>query len=119
MSFRQFRRTCCVLFCVSVINSHAGSILREVWTGISGTSVSALTGDPRFPNSPTSTNYVTDFFEAPTDIDDNYGQRMRGYIVPPVSGNYTFWIASDDNSELWLSTDSNPATKRLIAQVSG
>ena len=50
---------------------------------------------------------------------DNYGQRIRGFICPPVTGNYTFWIASDDNSELWLSTDDNPANRQKIASVSG
>lgn len=35
----------------------------------------------------------------------------RGTFVPPVTGNYTFWIASDDESELWLSTDETRATR--------
>ncbi|MFN3486846.1 MAG: PA14 domain-containing protein, partial [Planctomycetota bacterium] len=35
------------------------------------------------------------------------------------SGAYTFWIASDDSSELWLSPDDNPAHRILIASVSG
>ncbi|MHC4283284.1 MAG: PA14 domain-containing protein [Planctomycetota bacterium] len=40
---------------------------------------------------------------------------MHGFLYPPVSGDYTFWISSDDASELWLSTDDNPANKALIA----
>ena len=49
-----------------------------------------------------------------------YGTRMRGYITAPVTGNYTFWIASDDNSELWLSSlNDNPANKVRIGWVSG
>lgn len=97
--------------------AHAGSILREFFGGIGGTAISDLTNNPAYPNSPTFTNYVTDFFEAPTDVDENYGQRMHGYIVPPISGNYTFWIASDDNSVLFLSTDENPANSRVICYV--
>ncbi len=97
--------------------SEAGSILREVYQAIPGTSVSDLTNSPAYPASPNVTVFVNDFFEAPTDIDDNYGQRMHGYVVPPMTGNYTFWIASDDASELWLSTDENPANQRLIANV--
>lgn len=99
--------------------AHAGSILREVWEGIGGNAVSDLTGSPNYPGSPTSTNYVTDVFAAPTDVLDNYGQRMHGYVVPPVTGSYTFWISSDDGGELWLSTDSNPAHASLIASVLG
>src|SRR5690349_4239773 len=65
----------------------AGSILREVWEGIPGTAISDLTNSVEFPDHPTSTNLVTDYFEAPTDVLDNYGQRMHGYIIPPVSGS--------------------------------
>jgi len=91
----------------------SGTILREVWTGVSGTTVATipLNSAPNQVDQPTS-------FEAPTNWADNYGTRMRGYVYPPASGSYSFWIAGDDNSELWLSTDANPATKVRIANVS-
>lgn len=95
----------------------AGAILREVWEGISGTSVADLTSVPEYPNQPASSELITDFFEAPVDVMEDYGQRMHGYIVPPVTGLYTFWIATDDGGELWLSTDSNPIHQALIANV--
>jgi hypothetical protein len=88
----------------------AGSITREVWTGISGTTVAAIP----VGTAPNSTGTLASF-EAPTNVADNYGQRVRGYITPPSSGNYTFWIAGDDNVQLWLSTSDNPANKVLIA----
>ena len=56
-------------------------------------------------------------FECPVDWADNYGTRVRGWIHPPATGDYTFWISSDDNGELMLSADDNPAGKRLIARV--
>jgi hypothetical protein len=56
-------------------------------------------------------------FEAPTDVDDDYGTRLRGYLVPAVSGTYTFWLASDDQGELWLSSDEDPTNKQKIAAV--
>jgi hypothetical protein len=40
-------------------------------------------------------------------------------LNPITSGSYTFWIASDDSSELWLSTDEDPSHKSRIAYVSG
>ncbi|HMO66201.1 MAG TPA: PA14 domain-containing protein, partial [Verrucomicrobiota bacterium] len=54
-----------------------------------------------------------------TDVLDNYGQRMHGFVLAPLTGNYTFWIASDDQGALFLSTDGNPANARLIASVNG
>lgn len=99
--------------------AQAGSILREVWQGIGGTAISQLTSDPNYPNNPSSTNYVTTGFEAPAEFGDNYGQRMHGYVIPPTTGDYVFWIASDDGGELWLSTDESPANRKLIANVNG
>jgi len=96
-------------------------ITRELYSNIgSGTAVSDLTSNTKFINSqPDATTTITDFFEAPTNVADNYGQRMRGYFIAPQTGSYTFVIASDDSSELWLSTDVTSANKVKIASVSG
>ena len=94
------------------VTAGSGSISREVWTGISGTSVANIPVGA----APNLTDTLPSF-EAPTNWADNYGTRLRGYITAPVTGSYTFWIASDDNSELWLSTNDNPANKVSIASV--
>jgi len=36
-----------------------------------------------------------------------------------MNGNYSFWISSDDSSELFLSNDEKPANRRLVALVVG
>ncbi len=46
----------------------------------------------------------------------DYVARLTAYIVPPVTGNYRFWILTDDNSRLWLSTDAVPANAVEIAR---
>jgi len=56
-------------------------------------------------------------FECPVDWSDQYATRVCGYLHPPVSGTYTFWIASDDGSELYLSSGRNHAKKKKIAEV--
>ena len=92
----------------------SGTILREYWSNVSGNEVSRIPVD----REPTSINELT-IFEGPSNIGTNYGTRIRGYICPPVTGGYNFWIASNDHSELWLSTDDNPANKRKIAWIIG
>jgi ELWxxDGT repeat protein len=92
----------------------SGTILREVWNGIQGASVSYIP----LNTAPQSTSYLN-IFEGPSNIGDHYGTRIRGYLCPPTTGNYVFWIASNDNSELWISTDGNPANKVKIASVTG
>ncbi len=95
-----------------------GSILAEYWFGIDGTAVSNLTSHPDYPGKPHSIEYRTQF-EIPVDWADYYGTRMRGYLHPPATGSYTFWIASDDGSELWLSGSDDPSKAMKIAEVSG
>ncbi|QHT65774.1 choice-of-anchor D domain-containing protein [Rhodocytophaga rosea] len=90
--------------------SATGSILRELWTNVPGTEVTAIPVN----TTPSSVSQLT-IFETPGNIGDSYAQRIRGFICPPASGNYTFWIAADDDCELWLSTNDNPANKQRIA----
>jgi uncharacterized repeat protein (TIGR03806 family) len=96
-----------------------GTILHQVWSNIGpGVSVSDLTSAPGFPDNPTTQDQLSSF-EGPTDVADNYGSRIAGYVIPPISGSYTFWIAGDDSCELWLSSDDNPVHKARIAYVNG
>ena len=94
------------------------AVKREYWSGISGNQITNLTSNANFPNNPTSVTYQA-FFETPSNVGDNYGQRLSGYLRAPDTGSYTFWISSDDYGELWLSTDSNPANKVRIAWHTG
>src|SRR5436190_4345673 len=84
--------------------AQTAGVLREVYSGISGTSVADLTSNVNFPNNPSTQEVLTEF-EAPTDVAEDYGQRLTAYVVAPTSGDYVFWIASDDNSTLFLSTN--------------
>jgi fibronectin type 3 domain-containing protein len=95
-----------------------GSALREWWTGITGTAVSDLTSDANYPDN-TSGEELIFALEGPVNWADNYGTRIRGYLNPVTTGSYRFWVASDANSELWLSTSNNPESSVLIAYVMG
>lgn len=90
---------------------------RQVWLNISGNPVANLTNSARFPNSPDLTEALADAFETPLDWNDTYGQRVSGWFVPPLSGGYRFYIASDDASQLFLSPTTNAASKARIAYL--
>lgn len=94
-----------------------GGLWRDVFTGMSGSYVSNMTSSTKYPSFPDAGGAIPTA-ETPTDYADNYGQRLSGWITPPQTGNYRFYIASDDESELWLSTDGTRANRRRIARVS-
>ncbi len=93
--------------------SPLGNITAEGYANIPGRYIANLTSHPDYPNNPTITSQLNKFEY--TNMGDNYGGRVRGYICAPATGNYTFYIASDDQSELYLSTNSDPANKQRIA----
>ncbi|HEY6227989.1 MAG TPA: PA14 domain-containing protein, partial [Verrucomicrobiae bacterium] len=91
-----------------------GSIQRRTFPDSAGT-LAGLTNSPAFlQDKPDEVTYPT-LFEGPVNYRNNYGTDFRGYITAPVSGDYVFFICSDDFSTLFLSTDENPANKKMIA----
>ena len=90
----------------------------ESWVDIEGETIGDLTsGTNYFLSQPNTTERLWTLLEAPNGIfSDNYGRRMKGWLIPPVTGNYTFWVASNNAGELWLSTDDNPANKVLVCK---
>ena len=99
-----------------------GVIQRRVYLGIEGgqeganTALIGLTNAPAWlQDKPDIVDYRTSF-EGPTNTGTIfYGTRFRGYVTAPTTGNYVFFLCADDNAQLLLSTDDNPANAREIA----
>ncbi|HTH48741.1 MAG TPA: immunoglobulin domain-containing protein [Candidatus Limnocylindria bacterium] len=70
---------------------------------------------PSYPDSPRAMGFRP-LTELPSNLDDSSGSRLRGYLLAPQTGFYTFWIAADDNGTLFLSQDENPAGAEYIAE---
>ena len=98
--------------------SGSGTISRSVWTEIAGTSVSSLLTHPYFVRAADFADELTSF-EAPENWGDSYGTIVAGYVHPPASGDYVFFIAGDDNCELLIGTDFTKESASLIASVPG
>ena len=96
---------------VSIFDT-GSSVIREVWTNVPGVKVADIpTG------TAASSTAALGTLEGITDYGDNYGERIRGYLTAPVTGNYYFWIAGSDAAELWISNDDEPANKVRRAYV--
>lgn len=96
--------------------AQSGSILAEIWRDVPGNVVADLTKSAAYNETPSEFQMLK-LFDIGENIGDNYGTRVRGWVVPPESGAYTFFIASDDGSELWLSDSQETTGKKMIASV--
>lgn len=86
----------------------AGVLKYQAYYAIQGTAYTDLTGAAKYPNSPDFTQLLGQF-EAPNTFGDQYGARLTGFVTPPETGDYRFFISSDDGSALYVSTDDSPA----------
>lgn len=90
-----------------------GSVTREILSA-TGPKVSQIVLPLDNPQ-PSHDSWPT--LDDDTDRGDNVGVRLRGYMVPPKTGNYYFWIEASNAAELWISNDSLYANKVRRAYV--
>jgi hypothetical protein len=84
-------------------------LYREIYLGIPGSTLLSFTNV--FPPAPDLTTVETNLFETPSNYENNFGQRYRGLLVPPVTGEYVFWVQGQSSAILYLSPDESPANK--------
>src|ERR1035437_11018972 len=102
-----------VTFAAAVLPLRAGVALKLQYDSITGNAVINLTTNAIFLNGSTFYSVLTTGLQEPENIGDNYGAWTRGFIEAPQTGQYRFWIASDDDGEFWLSTRSEEHTSEL------
>ena len=104
--------------CTTPLCTTNGGLIHERWTNRTPTWVSPIVLPTTAPNTVIMTT-PSDFKSPSINSADNYISRVRGYIKPSVSGNYTFNVTGDDFTELWLSTDNRSANISKIAHHYG
>jgi hypothetical protein len=62
-------------------------------------------GSNFFADLPDRTKSLWDLLEVLSNSDEIYGDVMEGWLVPPVTGDHTFWIASNDNGEFFFNAN--------------
>jgi hypothetical protein len=98
----------------------SGVVLHQFWQGVG--SIAALTNDSRFPDAPTFATLEPLFEYPPNGANEggaSYGNRLSCWFSPAATDQFIFYICSDDQSNLYISTDNNPANKKLVAQEVG
>ena len=85
-----------------------GFLKMQVYDVGGGNDLSLLTNNALFPNTVRETYYVPGFSSRWAYNDNGheaYGARISGFFIPPVSGDYNFYVSGDDGHGLWI----NPA----------
>ena len=96
--------------------ANSNSVVQEIWTGVPGTNIADIPVNT--PATVTNVIGALDMTGASGTYGVNYGERIRGYLTAPATGNYYFWIAGSDSAELWLSNDGEPVNKVRRAFIS-
>jgi hypothetical protein len=89
-----------------------GGILREWWNGVAGKTLQDLVGNPH--HDPDRSDMAQTFELEPVKT-NKLAVRFRGYLHPPASGNYEFWLAGATEAMLFMSPNENPAHVIRIA----
>jgi len=113
-------------YAVATMNSElaalpkTGGLLREWWSDLTGKTMFALHEDPRFPNHP-DTRDTTPNFELQVAQTNRLGVRLRGYLHPPVTGDYQFWmiysLREPNYAEVTMSRNERPADRVIITRT--
>ncbi len=97
------------------VHGAPGLALWECWESTLG-DLQAFKHSPSFPLRPTRREWF-DALEGPQGMAEQYGSRLRAFLVPPASGDYIFAIAGDDQCELWLGASESKFDRQLVASV--
>jgi hypothetical protein len=84
----------------------AGFVKRELWEGATTTTLNDAVLVAQGGSAPTTTSYIAKLDFVGNTI-DGYVDKFTAWLVPPVTGNYVFYISSDDDAGVWIVPDAN------------
>jgi hypothetical protein len=99
-----------------------GGLLRLLWSGVEG---NTFANNPRLRNPPDGREVVPDFELAIAET-NAFAVRVCGYVHPPVTGNYRFWLEKPPidfgnvgYAELTMSPTEDRSESVTIAKTAG
>jgi hypothetical protein len=91
-----------------------GGILHFQWSNVAGTGISNIpqTTTPNFAETINS-------LQLSPSVTGNVANLVRGYVVAPQTGSYTFWVCGNSSATLQLSTSNDPTARVTTASLTG
>jgi hypothetical protein len=103
----------------TALGLYRGFLHQEYYQGpAESCSLADLTNSAKFPDYPDTTNDVHQF-EILSSASLGGGNRLSGYVLPPATGDYRFYLCSKGEGILCLSKNESPLSKLQIAQGGG
>ncbi len=97
----------------------AGKVTRDIWYNMSARNdLDYSWSQDAFYQASSLQSDLTSL-EAPQNVAEQYSQRLRGYIVAPVTGEYRFWASGDDHFALFLSDGESKFNKEELIHYKG
>ena len=104
-----------------------GFLLAEIYDGIGTTATQSLYDDAKYTgNTPDRGRYINGLTFGEPNFGDTYGENLgvviKGVLTAPESGDFDFFVRSDDNSDFFLSANATipkPGIDTPIASEDG
>jgi hypothetical protein len=98
----------------TALGLYRGFLQEQVYQDIAGHNLSDLMNSPKFPDHPDETNHIHQFEILPFAVPTG-GLKVSGYLLPPITGDYTFYLCSRGEGLLSLSRNESPENLTPIA----
>ncbi len=96
-----------------------GFLTVDFFNAINGVSIDLLVESAKYTDNTPDEVRLLGSFATPDGYGENYGAKISGTLIAPKTGQYRFFLRSDDASQLWLSPDNNPSKAVMIAEEVG
>ena len=106
------------------VSGPGNGLLFEAYNIGAGVETALLTNNPAFPNQPDLRTNLYAFDSRviyPDDTVEDYGSRTRGVFIPPISGDWVFFLRTYDRGEVRFNPDGLDAAgaRPILAEVTG
>ncbi|MEM9399276.1 MAG: PA14 domain-containing protein [Verrucomicrobiota bacterium] len=94
------------------IAAQKGKVNWDIWQGASTGSIDTIYHHDNMLSLPSFRHYLS-ATDTPNATINGYVSRMRGFILPPVTGEYRLAVNADDGAELKISTGFDPGNQTV------
>ena len=96
-------------------NEEFGKLNVHIWAEICGEKLQSLRNNVLFPQYPSRRFYTKTTVFSHGQGNNNYGERIFGYLHPKETGLYSFRVYGI-SIEVWMSSDANPNHSKLVVK---